>query len=92
MQDSPSLYGEDDSSSDTPPADQSGEYNGKDTAVLPAELCPGMKVGDEIKLKIVSADEDSYEVAYEPKKDESPGEEEAPQATVPPGSADSMME
>jgi hypothetical protein len=55
------------------------------TAVVPAELCPGMKVGDSLMLKIVGVDQDSYEVAYKP--DDQGGEEEAPQQ--PP---DPMME
>ena len=61
------------------------------TAVVPSELCPGMKVGDEMVLKIVGVDDDSYEVAYAPK--EGRGEEEAPTpASAPEGSMQSMMD
>lgn len=61
------------------------------TAVVPSELCPGMKVGDEMVVKIVGVDDDSYEIAYAPK--EGKGEEEAPApAPAPEGSMASMME
>jgi hypothetical protein len=92
-----SLYGEDEPSPAPNPngeeggGDPKGDDQGKQTAVLPAEMCPGMKAGDEIKLRIVSADEDSYEVSYEP-EDKGPekGASE-PQAEVPEGSMASMM-
>ena len=63
------------------------------TAVVPSELCPGMKVGDEMVLKIVGVDDDSYEVAYAPKEGKPDEQEEAPaQAPAPEGSMASMME
>lgn len=63
------------------------------TAVVPAELCPGMKVGDEMVVKIIGVDDDSYEISYAPKggKDEEAGEGEA-SAPAPEGSMASMME
>lgn len=36
------------------------------TAVIPKELCPDMNVGDEVVLRIVRGNEDSWEVAYAP--------------------------
>lgn len=63
------------------------------TAVVPSELCPGMKVGDEMVVKILSVDDDSYEIGYAPK--EGKGEEEAPAAApapAPEGSMSSMLE
>lgn len=62
------------------------------TAVVPSELCPGMKVGDEMVVKIVGVDDDSYEIAYAPK--EGKGEQEgSPESAPPPeGSMQSMME
>lgn len=64
---------------DGPPAEQAGnngdmeqkdpDDNGK-TALIPASLCPGMDVGDEVVLEIVGVHEDEYEVKYAPKKEE----------------------
>lgn len=65
------------------------------TAVVPSELCPGMKVGDEMVVKILSVDDDSYEIGYAPKegKGEDKGEGEAPApAPAPEGSMSSMLE
>jgi hypothetical protein len=63
------------------------------TAVVPSELCPGMKVGDEMVLKIVGVDDDSYEVAYAPKEGKPDEQEETPApASAPEGSMASMME
>ena len=73
-------------------ADDDTPHDTGTTAVLPSEICPGMKVGDEMVLKIIGVDDDSYEVAYAPK--EGKGEEEAPAPAAPPaeGSMASMME
>lgn len=63
------------------------------TAVVPSELCPGMKVGDEMVVKILSVDDDSYEIAYAPEKGKPKAkEEEAGEAEAPPaeGSMASM--
>lgn len=65
------------------------------TAVVPSELCPGMKVGDEMVVKILSVDDDSYEIGYAPKEgkgeDKGEGEAQAP-APAPEGSMGSMLE
>jgi hypothetical protein len=62
------------------------------TAVVPSELCPGMKVGDEMVVKIVSVDDDSYQIAYAPKGGGSKEKEAPAQAPAPEGSMASMME
>lgn len=46
------------------------------TAVVPSEICPGMKAGDEMVVKILSVDDDSYEIGYAPKKGKSKAEGE----------------
>lgn len=46
------------------------------TAVVPSELCPGMKAGDEMVVKILSVDDDSYEITYAPKKGKAKAEKE----------------
>jgi hypothetical protein len=51
-----------------------------------------MKVGDEMVLKIVGVDDDSYEVAYAPKEGKSEQEEAPAPAPAPEGSMQSMME
>jgi hypothetical protein len=72
-----------------------GEEYGK-TAVLPSELCPGMKAGEQIILRIVGVDKDSYEVAYEPEEKGEEGEMEgkvtAPQTSPGASEMSSMME
>lgn len=74
--------------------DEKTSHDEGTTAVVPSELCPGMKVGDEMVVKIVSVDDDSYEISYAPEKGKSEGDEEEPggQAEVPQGSMASMME
>jgi len=62
------------------------------TAVVPSELCPGMKVGDEMVVKIIGVDDDSYEVAYAPKEGKGEQEEAPAPAPAPEGSMQSMME
>lgn len=46
------------------PMEQGGE--GGETATIPESLCPGMKEGDEIVLKIVGKSDGQYQVAYAP--------------------------
>lgn len=78
-----------------PAADAEGEDESHDegsTAVVPQELCPGMKVGDEMVLKIVSVDQDSYEVKYAPSKDKGGADEEEPGDVKAPDKMASMLE
>jgi len=75
--------------------DESGHDEPHDTgvtAVVPSELCPGMKVGDEMVVKIVGVDDDSYQIAYVPKKGKGDEEESTASAPAPEGSMASMME
>jgi hypothetical protein len=60
---------------------------GTETALIPQSLCPGMKPGDELVLKIDRVHGEEYEVSYAP-KEESP--EEAPPESAPP-SGDPQM-
>ncbi len=62
------------------------------TAVVPSEMCPGMKVGDEMVVKIVGVDDDSYEIGYKPKEGKGEQEEAPAPAPAPEGSMASMME
>ncbi len=71
------------------------EEGGGETALVPQSLCPGMKPGEEMVVKIDSLTENDYVVSYAPEKGK--GEGEAPAA--PPaesgeggGSMASMME
>jgi len=86
------MYNDGPDSGSSAPADES-EDEGGETALLPKSLCPGMKPGDEIMLKIDSVQEDQYVVSYPPK--ESASEEKSD--TAPEGSSGdkemaSMME
>lgn len=90
------YYGDGDAApgGDAAPEEAGGNqsHDTSNTAVVPSELCPGMKVGDTMVVKIVGVDDDSYEIAYEP-KDGKPEEEEVPApAAAPEGSMQSMME
>jgi hypothetical protein len=62
------------------------------TAVVPSELCPGMKVGDEMVVKIIGVDDDSYEIAYAPKEGKGEEEEAPAPAPAPEGSMQSMLD
>lgn len=93
------YYGDGDSTpaSGGAPQDDSGGEQPHDTgttAVVPSELCPGMKVGDEMVVKILRVDDDSYEIGYAPKEGKSKAEEgETPEpAPAPEGSMSSMLE
>lgn len=65
--------------SDGAPAAEPKEDEGGETALVPKSLCPGMKPGDELVLKIVAVQEDQYQVAYESKDEESSEPAEPPQ-------------
>jgi hypothetical protein len=86
MQDSDYLGDGEGAATATDDSAQSSDDTGQ-TAVIPTELCPGMKVGDTIALKIVGVDDDSYEVAYKPDEQHEEDMEAAP-APAP----DPMME
>lgn len=72
--------------SNTPESAESEDSG--ETAVLPKSICPGMKPGDEMVLKIVRVHDDQYEVAYAPEpKGES---EESPEPATMPGDRSEM--
>ena len=50
------------------PEEEQHQDEGGETALLPSSICPGMKPGDEMVLKIVSVQDDQYQVAYAPEK------------------------
>lgn len=47
--------------------EEHGHIEGK-SYVVPKEICADMKVGDEMVVKIVGQDEDSYQISYAPKE------------------------
>jgi len=62
------------------------------TYVVPKEICPDMKVGDEMVTEIVRVNDDSYEIKYAPKKEgEKGGGEEHEMGGEDEGSMHSMM-
>lgn len=79
------------------PQETSGQgddrYQGK-TTLVPKDMCPGMKVGDNIELRIVGEQENDYEVAYEKGEDKAEEAQETKAAPTPPGDSEmrSMME
>lgn len=90
-----SSGGSDEMYSDAAPAEPKPEAeDGKkedkgETALIPKSLCPDMKPGDEVVLKIERGLEDDWEVSYAPKKKESPEPVSAPPQG---GEMSSMME
>lgn len=58
------------------PAEEKKEPEEHLTAVVPIALCPGMKPGDEMVVRILAVHEKDYEVEYAPEK----GSEEKPAA------------
>lgn len=82
--------------SDGPPAEATAapdeqEAEGGATALIPKSLCPGMKPGDPIELKIVRVHDDQYEVSYAP-EEESMEEPSAPPEAAPDAAMAGMME
>jgi hypothetical protein len=64
------------------PTTEDPNKEGAETALIPSSLCPGMKPGQEVVLKIEAVHDDQYAVSYAPKEkgagDEKGGMEEAP--------------
>jgi hypothetical protein len=70
--------------------DKEGEGD-EHTALINSEICPDMKTGDVIELRIKAVHQGEYEVQYEPKeKGDGEGDEPMPEkeAAVP----DAMMD
>ena len=100
------LYGDGDSPTpdQAPPAeepaadtDPKADVKEGKTALLDESICPGMKPGDEVVLKIVGVHDGQYSVSYSPApKEESPepgepGESPAP-ADAPGAGGGSLYE
>lgn len=95
------LYGDSSSEPGEAPHDEAAEAKedqGKQSAIIPKSLCPGMKPGDTIELDIAEVRGDSYVVTYTPEDSEKEkSEREQPSAPPPPegggqgGGMDSMM-
>lgn len=63
------------------------------TALINSDICPDMKPGDTLKLRIVAVHDGEYETAYEPEEkggDEGGEEAMAGKESAPP--VDSMMD
>lgn len=90
------LYGGDEPSSQerTTPEHEDKEHEEGKTAVINSDICPDLKPGDELRLRVVESREGEYVVEYEaePEKEKGGEGEEAPM----PGGGDhemaSMME
>lgn len=72
-----------------PPDDTRGEEgqpneDSGETALIPKSLCPGMKPGDTLTMRIVSEQEDEYEVAYEQEEEQGEEAPAPPEAAAPP--------
>lgn len=63
---------------ETPMPMDRGQGEGGETATIPSSLCPGMKEGDEIVLKIVGVADGQYQVAYAPEEGAEAPKEEGP--------------
>jgi hypothetical protein len=91
MQDSEDLYGETPTAPESPASDGDGKgADDQKTFVVPEEVCPGMKPGDQMQARVLRVNEGSYEMSYEPseKEETPPAEEPAPDE----GSMASMMQ
>lgn len=77
------LYDDSPAASGKAPDMAKKEYGGDATALISKSLCPNMKVGDEVVLKIVAEHDGEFEVAYAPEeKDEPPHDEKAEMASM----------
>lgn len=54
--------------------DKAKPDEGGKTALIPSDLCPGMKAGEEVVLHIDRVLEGQYQVSYAPEKGEEEGE------------------
>lgn len=69
------------------PTEEKDEDAGQ-TAIVPQSLCPGMKVGDEMKVRIERVLENDYEISYPEQK---PEQAEAPAAVGGGGGSESEL-
>lgn len=92
-----SDYFEDGPQSDTPPPmDKKDDGAGKSDAptfLINAEVCPDMKPGERLELRIVAVHDNEYEVAYQDKQEEKEeGDEPAPEEPAPEPAPNPMMD
>lgn len=78
-------------SEETTQKERDEETQGK-TAVINSEICPGMKPGDEMVLRIVAVNEGEYTVEYAPSKEEPEQAGEPAEAPMGGGGEGSMYE
>ena len=69
------------------PEEPGEEKTEGETAIIPQSLCPGMKQGDEMKVRIERVLENDYEISYPDK-----GGKEEPVSAPAEGAADSNYE
>ena len=62
--------GEDQMPQGQPEDDNSNDKVGE-SALIPKSLCPNMKVGEEVTLRIVAGRDSEWQVEYEPKESKS---------------------
>lgn len=87
------MYSDDPEQGSEPKSPQKDEEYSGETTLVPSSLCPGMKVGDEMVVKIVRIMDDQYEIAYAPEKGKSgPAEESEPAPASGKSDLASMME
>lgn len=67
--------------------DEDGKY--AHTALINSQICPDMKPGDVMELKILAVHDGEYEVGYNPEKGQ---EEEVAQMPEKESAPDSMMD
>ncbi len=72
------------------PEKTSEEATEQQTTLIPKSICPGMKVGEEVVLKIVREHGDEFEVAYAPEP-ESPEEGETGEGEAASAAPESEM-
>jgi hypothetical protein len=72
------YYGDGDSQTATMPEDSEAQEESSEskTGLINSEICPGMKPGDKLVLRVVSVENGQYSVAYD-EGAESPEEDEA---------------
>jgi hypothetical protein len=73
--DSPAPDKPESSEGDKPKEDEGGK-----TFLVPSEICPGMKVGEEMVTRIEAIHDEQYEISYAPEKKGSQDEESKPMA------------
>ena len=74
------------------PAEESPEKDSSKTFLVNSEICPGMKAGDEMVVKIERVMDGEYEVSYAPEKAHDESMEPEPSMMGGGGESDGMFE